>query len=603
MKNLSSRRLFALFCMGILLAFIASGCAEGLTESRDVDVIPGTGDNTKTDENSGEEQEASGDSCESDADCQTGERCIATVEGGEISLTCGNPNPGGGEPGDSCTDGSQCAQNICFEGQCAAPCADDGSCSGLNASVCDERQVQIGGQSGELKICVEPVVCLSPAVCDDDQTCFVERSGDEVQTYCKGQMGNRSDGNSCSTDSQCMSNYCHEGRFGKYCATPCTESNECPELVSGYAMECAQVQVPHNSGTDRIGLCTRQAPRECSSQEDCGSGERCQFIAKADGSGLEALCIPGTGGNGAGEVCTLHSQCQSGLCLDGSCSAPCVDRSVCGDLQVCSQNLVEKDGATGSFDVCKDIEIRQCTASIDCSPAELLACNIPIIDANGLDAIYCGPKNPGMAGLGDLCQSDADCESGFCWGGSPTRSGECSVFCEEALRDCGGDQVCAIVDPKASLCLSECSREADCRGESVCDVGIDETGGGLHYYCTLPSSQATKTTGEACTSSMDCVTGHCMTVTRYQSNGQACTSSSSCPTEYNECICPLDEPNCAVKRCSSTTQQSACSEVCDPANGNQDCAGGGHDMTVCSADVRFDWQGGSSTISLCTFEN
>lgn len=617
MKDSNALWRFAHYCLGVILLCFVASCAEGTALGTDIDSnsgAPGISDGGEDDVSDGPDSDEGGrdvdngggqpsaGSCESDADCEVGERCVATVDGGQVSLVCGEANPGGGEAGQGCTDGSQCAQNICYEGACAVPCEDESTCDGLETPLCDERQVQVGSVSGGVKICVEPVFCQSPADCDEGQTCVVDRSGDEVQTYCREQEGNRSDGTSCSTDSQCASNYCHEGRFGKFCATPCVEGAECPGAVGGFAMECGQVEVPHNSGSEAIGLCTRTSPAGCSSQEDCGAGERCQFIVSEDGGALETLCVPGAGGNEVGKACTLDTQCQSGLCLEGSCSAPCVDRGVCGDFQVCDVDQVEKDGATGVFDICKDIEIRQCDASIDCSPADLLACNVLIVDVNDeVDALYCGPKNPGMGELGARCEDHAQCDSDLCWQFMGTESGECTEFCEEGVRDCGVGQVCRRYSDGIGLCLAECSRQADCEGGTVCDVGVNETGSGLHYFCSAPNAQGQKLTGESCTTSGDCVTGHCLTLTNYESTGQNCVNSSTCPTDYKECICPPNDPNCPTRTCSRTTERSACSEVCDPANGDSDCAGGGHDMTVCSDNVGFEWQGGVSQISLCTF--
>lgn len=340
--------------------------------------------------------------------------------------------------------------------------------------------------------------------------------------------------------------------------------------------------------------------QSCDTDGDCPTGEVCAFFAGS--AGVETVCLDDNGGGAAGESCSDDGDCLARLCLDGSCSAPCDDRDGCGPYQLCEENTISLGGEQGTFDVCEDIPLQYCQSSVECSPEELLMCNIIAEDSSQNYVGLCGLINDGEAGLGEDCTGHDSCESDFCWANESTSApGECTVLCQDAGRDCASGQVCAGLTEDLRVCLGECATSTDCTGENVCGLGIDETNSSVITYCS--NKVGNTPTGGACTSSADCETALCLTVTSFETNNVFCTSNSDCTVDHPECLCPPENPNCfsAERLCMATTDVSVCSELCDDANGDADCAAGGHDLVVCDPTVTVTWTGGSQFVSTCTF--
>ncbi|MFH1649443.1 MAG: hypothetical protein ABIA93_02755 [Candidatus Woesearchaeota archaeon] len=110
------------------------------------------------------------------------------------------------------------------------------------------------------------------------------------------------------------------------------------------------------------------------------------------------------------QTCTFHSDCASGLCLEGTCQAgTCTDNI---------KNQDESDVDCGG--VCPSCPLnKQCDFNSDCTSGYCkddkcaeASCTDGIKDGNetGVD---CGGNCPACSG-GVACKVDADCESGFC---------------------------------------------------------------------------------------------------------------------------------------------------------------------------------------------
>lgn len=506
------------------------------------------------------------ESCLSDAECDGTDRCVAGVRDDDFLFACGDPNDGGAEGGESCSDDGDCAQNLCLDGACAAPCDTDAVCSTIPASSCGSSTVEREGVEGSVSTCDVPELCDNSAQCSGSETCYVVSGDSSVDTICnEPNSANRGAGEFCSSNSQCASNYCHEGRFATYCAEPCANNSDCPSQVEGYQMECGTADIEHGSGSEAVAVCVHSDPAPCALDGDCGTGESCAFAVTSAGSGVETVCLPTAGGGGAGASCTSDPQCGSRYCVDGSCSAPCASHDMCAGFQLCQENTVTKDGEQGVYDICEDIPIQSCNSSVDCSPSDALMCNSVIFDADGdVEDLICWRTNDGGDGLGSSCTQSSTCESDFCWTSDDNTTGECTVFCEEEGRDCAGGQVCAEVGADIRTCLGECSRNADCDGGNICALGINETNTAVHTFCiqTLGDGE----TGDACTPGAgDCKTGLCLTITS-----------------------------------DDGTEESRCSEICNPANGHADCQGG-HELDACSEEVTVTWDGGQEDVAACTF--
>ena len=558
-------------------------------------------------------QERPPEVCATDADCDGEDRCVATVDDDEVLFACGTPNEGGGEGGDECSEDADCAQNLCEDDACLAPCDDDEICTDIPASECTTSTVERDDASGSVSTCEVPTYCLSTADCGDDETCYVISGDESVETVCNDPNDEeRADGEVCSSDDQCASNYCHEGRFDDYCQTPCELDEDCPDDVDGYSFECAETDIEHGSGTETIDTCQRTEPEPCSIHDDCDDGLACAVVTTADDDGLETVCMPDNGGAESGAACNEDDDCLARLCTDDTCADPCVDADQCIFGQHCADGeSVSKDDVDDELDVCTEIPEVACTAPVDCDYDDT-TCNLLSFDGAGdIDGGICGFENPGQNAVGDTCSDHGECESDFCWPSEDETTGECTVFCEDAGRDCGGEQVCVPFSQDLNTCHRECLNNETCDGDNVCQYTIDgEDDSSLAQFCDHHVGDGE--TGDECSSSSDCQSGTCLTVSTHDTYpDESCSTDADCDGLGDgadfECSCAPGDPNCDSSDwiCVSeepTEQESRCSELCDPAEGDDDCLDGDHELTRCSDSVQVNWNGNSDTIAACSTE-
>lgn len=73
-------------------------------------------------------------------------------------------------------------------------------------------------------------------------------------------------------------------------------------------------------------------------------------------------------------------------------------------------------------------------------------------------------------GIGNYCESDADCETGECYIGPG--GGYCTTECanEGSVDECPEDTVCKPIQGGARRCLLICGSESACDGHDDCDV-------------------------------------------------------------------------------------------------------------------------------------
>ncbi len=545
-----------------------------------------------------------GELCVSDEDCLGDNRCVARADDDEVNFVCDLPNEDGVEGGEACEDHLECAQNLCHEGACQKPCGDDDMCSEIPASSCTTTQVELEGVIDTVNSCEVPVICASPAACEEDETCYVQRGEDSVDTICEEpDEGELEDGEYCTEDADCASNYCHEDPYENFCATPCELDEDCPE-VGGLAMTCETVDIDHASGSDPVDVCVREEPPACSIDEDCAQGQACAVVANKDTEEIETVCLPDHGWAPTGANCTEDSDCANRQCTDGSCSAPCNSYEQCSPYQVCTEETVAKDGASAELDLCTSLDFTACMAPSECDP-ENTTCNTPTFDSDGfVDGASCGFTYPGEADLGESCNDMIECESGYCWYSDDDTTGECTVFCQDSAADCASDQSCVGRVADLGVCLGDCERNADCDGGNVCKLGTDPANSELYRYCGNTLPDATKQPGDECSSAEECDNGLCLTVTTYEVTDQSCTSDSQCDSGF-ECACAPGDPNCSsgeqVCVSETGTVEQQCSELCDPANGNADCEGQGHELTECSETIEVTWGNVETTTAACSF--
>lgn len=217
--------------------------------------------------------------------------------------------------------------------------------------------------------------------------------------------------------------------------------------------------------------------------------------------------------------CTLRGDCQSDVCIGGTCIAPSCNDGVrngdetgndCGGptCQGCSLGqacLAEADCAEGTcnggfcvadhcFNGVRDVNETdvdcggadcapclpgsRCRGDRDCDMATCLdgfcltpACSNGILDVGEVD-VDCGGECPGCAD-GTACMLGADCLSDRCEGSICTSCADGVQNGAETGVDCGGS-VC-----RGCAAGGACSTDDDCASR-VCDEGVC-TGAGIYY--------------------------------------------------------------------------------------------------------------------------
>ena len=229
-----------------------------------------------------------------------------------------------------------------------------------------------------------------------------EKNQDETDIDCGGNDCTKCKaGKSCKVDNDCMSQKCEEN----VCVTASCESDK----------DCAENQ------TCESGVCATCSDEKLNNKEtdvDCG-GEYCMACR-------------------LGKSCELNTDCASGICTEGVCSAPsCEKDSDCREGETCdteSQNCIScKDGTKngtetdidcgGSCNKCatsKGCETNSDCISGICSPTDFIclekaAATCTDGEKNGTETDKdCGGGTCPLCGQERLCLQNSDCKSGIC---------------------------------------------------------------------------------------------------------------------------------------------------------------------------------------------
>jgi len=230
------------------------------------------------------------------------------------------------------------------------------------------------------------------------------------------------DGGTCAATADCQSNYCVEG----YCCN------------SACAQNCKACNIP-----GLLGICS-VVPAGYS-DDTCPSPQSC------DGSGGASAC---TMKFPMGYLCSVSTQCGSGMCVDGvccssACTGTCQSCNVAGFAGTCTNiPLGQKDAAN-------------CTGQNSCNGAGV-----------------CKKDNGATCSLGTECLNNI-CVDGYCCNSS------CGTTCQ-ACNVTGALGTCTNV-PAGSDDAPMCIGSNSCNGSGACK----------------------KDNGQGCVTGTDCVTGFC----------------------------------------------------------------------------------------------
>jgi hypothetical protein len=222
------------------------------------------------------------------------------------------------DPASSCgRDGLCDGAGHCSKWNAGTVCAGP-SCSGetlVSARSCDGNGTCLPAQT----VACAPYVCLNGTSCDT--SCAGTGTCASGYTCTMGTCGKRGNGQACSVDDQCTSNFC---RQGVCCGTDC----------AGTCRSCNLPWAPGTctlspAGIDPLGQCAAEA------RSSCGRDGQC------DGAGACRLWRAGT--PCAGPTCTGDDALSSRTCDGaGSCQAgtitDCVDYSCNPALGQCYRN-------------------------------------------------------------------------------------------------------------------------------------------------------------------------------------------------------------------------------------------------------------------------
>lgn len=350
--------------------------------------------------------------------------------------------PGDGMPPPDCTETGCPAGQECVGGSCR-PITGDGS-------VCS--------------VCMNSGDCGGPA-----DFCLMYPDG---VGYC---------GRACNSAADCGSDVCADLGGTRQCIRVDGRTPDCssgPMLECTSDTDCEPSERCNASGaceprpTDRAGL-----GEPCETSDDCNSdlcfagvcSSTCDWLdvtscpsgffcdGTATGSCGSGLCLAGGAGSTAyGGRCTEHTDCNTLLCAEGTCSIPCTPmgavEGACPAGSACQVGVIPTCGA------CKEVGRTgdECDSNEDCASR------------------LCAETSDGRTFCTEVCADNADCPSGY------------------ACTDAGGTSVCVppldgMIPPGAVG--ADCMDNAECDSR-LCAVLEDDT------FCT-----------EECGSDVDCPAG------------------------------------------------------------------------------------------------
>ncbi len=439
--------------------------------------------------------------------------------------------------------------------------------------------------------------CTSAADCTPPEICIFDLATGDA--FCGDPTGNGENGDTCTMNSDCQSGLC----VGGLCADPCGGEADCP---GGYTCQPIDVQLIDGSFAE-VNACVPEIP-VCASNDDCPDPDVC--VVDLTGMQIALECGNAVGGGGIGDACAADTDCQSNLCVDGLCSAPCETSNDCSDdgSFVCEPETLTTGGGEEDLTVCKPRPPSQCLSDAGCGGGERCVASKTATDVE----FACGAPNAGGAEVGAVCVDDADCAQNLCIDGT------CSGPCEGA-GDCSNatDYTCRVetIDlgggntDTAQICVAPraCTDDGGCRtamGE-VCYVR--ETNMDVDAICRRPNVGG-GTAGQVCDVDRDCSNNYCLetrfrdvctppcaddgdcTVPGYECEQvtiqlagggtedlglcvpeplQACTGEADCPTGFNCAVISNDAGDALEAACVPNTGGDATGVAC---NDDTDCA-------------------------------
>jgi hypothetical protein len=317
--------------------------------------------------------------------CVDYRRCYDfTLNNEETDVDCGGPYCDGCAEGEQCNADTDCEEEVCTNGVCAARTCSDGVQNGYELGVdCGGSYMQNG--SGCTATCPLGNDCYR----DIDCTSGWCEKGAGLLGQCAEALCTDGVQNGTESDVDCGGTSCNGCAIGETCTAD---------------SDCADQYCDANTDTCATPTCTDGIENGEESDVDCG-GSSCNGCAD-------------------GKACTADSDCTNQYCdaTTDTCATPtCTDGVKNGDES-------DVDCGGSSCNACRGG--KTCNADSDCITD---TCNSGVCsgatcsdgiknqDETGVD---CGGSFCGACGLGEACTTDGDCTTDDCYCGAS--SGNCS---------------------------------------------------------------------------------------------------------------------------------------------------------------------------------
>ncbi len=343
--------------------------------------------------------------------------------------------------------------------------------------------------------CKAGVCCLSgKACCSEDYDCDGAKC-DLSLFYCLPKTPN---GQSCSLNSNCLSNNCYNGvccQDGKICCTAnsqCSSGFTCNSLYN-YCVESPVTKKTNGqscssnsdceSGNCGNGVCCSSGKICCKTNSECGLGARC--------GSTEYYCIQT---KMPGAACSSNLDCMTEYCNNGICCASgktcctansqCPSGQICGAYKYCVQTATKSNGEyCDSNSQCQSGNCKNyvcCEAGKTCCNFDA-TCSSLGSDYKCSSSYYCAQtaSTPATYSNGHACYSNSECSSGNCKNNICCASAKtCCAFNSECSSlgdnyECSSSSFYCIL--KQTPVIPE-TTEKLLEGESTLDLGLGAYG-------------------------------------------------------------------------------------------------------------------------------
>ena len=480
-------------------------------------------------------------SCTSDADCISGDFCMANVCMGKKGLGAACTT------GDDCSS-SNCVDGVCCESACTSTCAacsnaktsqGDGFCRPIVAGTDPDNECAQDTQAS----CGLDGMCDGAGACRhwSGTTCASESC--TGATYTPARTCNGSGTCQTVTTTTCGAYVCGTTA----CKTTCASSADCATGNFCMGTQCVSVKVNGaacgGSGECASGFCVDGVCCESA----CGG--TCAACSGAKTGLADGLCRSITAGTDPDNECPADPASTCGL--DGTCDGAGACRrwlpgTTCAP-ESCSVATYTPPSTCDGAGTCNAASTASCLQYV-CGPTACLtscASNTDCTAGYFCSAGTCVPQETN----GTACGGPGDCTSGYCVDGVC-----CDSACTGTCQTCSATNslgTCKFADPGTNprndctaSAASTCGPDGFCDGAGACRKWAAAT------VCQAAScSSATIHAASTCDGAGTCNAGATTSCGAYQCSGltcgTSCTTDAACTSFCAAGVCYASAPNLA----------------------------------------------------------